>query len=298
MWFVNRRPRRSARPRAAAYWPPVSECCAAPALPVTTSPAEPPSVSRRGVLQAGGALALGLSALGALPARAEAQASHGPLVDLTQPIRSGILQVSGPPTEVTQTAFKGVNGSPVNQGTFAMTTHSGTHLDAPYHVIEGGATVDTLPLGRLQGPGVLLTIRKEPGGEIDVADLEAAARGVTIRPGDFLVLHTGWDQRYDDPAYLTDYTPLTLAAADWVVATGVGMLAVDMLAPEWPRVRRPAGITGLVVHERLLGNDVLIAENLRGLDRLAGRQFQLNVLPLPLLDADGAPARVFAELLD
>jgi kynurenine formamidase len=76
------------------------------------------------------------------------------------------------------------------------------------------------------------------------------------------------------------------------------MLAVDMLAPEWPRVRRPAGITGLVVHEKLLGGGVLIAENLRGVERLVDRAFRLYVLPLPLLDGDGAPARVFAELLD
>jgi kynurenine formamidase len=187
-------------------------------------------------------------------------------------------------------------GNRTNGQAIRMSGHSGTHIDAPLHVFDELASIETFPADRFIGPGVALSVVKEARDPIDAADLEAAGSGL-VRAGDMVLLHTGWDRFYGDPAYLVEYPSLTLAAADWLVEHRVKMVALDMVSPDLPPARR-APDAQLVVHRRLLGSDVLIAENLTGLAPLVGRRLQVYALPIKIDQGDGAPARICAEVVD
>ena len=87
--------------------------------------------------------------------------------------------------------------------------------------------------------------------------------------------------RYYEPSYFTDYPPLPLDIAEYLVECRVSMVGVDMCSVDYEP---------FAVHQTLLRGDVLILENLTGLERVAGRDFRVYALPLRLA-ADGAPVR-------
>jgi kynurenine formamidase len=218
------------------------------------------------------------------------------LIDLSHTIATGMMQVATlPPVDVCRISSL-AEGARTNGQALRMSGHSGTHIDAPLHVFDGLASIDAIATDRFVGPGVALSVPKEACDPITPADLEAASRGL-LRPGDMVLLHTGWDRYYGDPVYLTEYPSLTLEAADWLVERQVPLVALDMLSPDLPSNRRPPDAQ-LVVHRRLLGNDVLIAENLTGIGAVVGRRLLVHALPLKIAEGDGAPSRFCVEVLD
>jgi kynurenine formamidase len=207
-----------------------------------------------------------------------------------------MMQVASlPPVDVCRVSSL-AEGARTNGQALRMSGHSGTHIDAPLHVFDELASIESFPVDRFVGPGIALGVRKEPNEPVDARDLELAAKGL-LRAGDMVLLHTGWDRFYGDPSYLTDYPSLTLEAADWLIERQVRLVALDMLSPDLPPNRR-APDAQLVVHRRLLGNDVLIAENLTGLAAVVGRRLQVYALPLKIAEGDGAPSRFCVEVLD
>ncbi len=160
-------------------------------------------------------------------------------------------------------------------------THTGTHIDAPLHMIPNGARLSDIPAERFFGRGVLIDAR---GKElVDVALL----KGTTLRRGDIVLVLTGFSERFREPAYFEEHPVVSEAFAEVLVRAGVSMLGLDTPSPD----REP-----YAVHKRLLGNNVLILENLTNLEALVGKQI-LEVIALPLkLEADAGPARVQARV--
>lgn len=158
--------------------------------------------------------------------------------------------------------------------------HVGTHIDAPLHMVEGGRTLDVFPPDHFIGPGVLVDARgHNPVG----AELLPAH----IPTGAIVLVLTGWDTHFREPHYYLDYPELTLAFADRLVAAGAHIVGLDFPSPD----RAP-----YAVHKRLLGNEVLIMENLTGLDRLLPiTSFEVIALPARYA-CDGAPVRVIARV--
>jgi kynurenine formamidase len=218
------------------------------------------------------------------------------LIDLSHTIATGMMQVGTlPPVDVCRISSL-AEGARTNGQALRMSGHSGTHIDAPLHVFDGLASIDSIAADRFVGPGVALSVPKQACDPITPGDLEAASDGL-IRAGDMVLLHTGWDRYYGDPTYLTEYPSLTLEAADWLIERQVRLVALDMLSPDLPSNRRPPDAQ-LVVHRRLLGNDVLIAENLTGIGAVVGRRLLVHALPLKIAEGDGAPSRFCVEVVD
>lgn len=185
-------------------------------------------------------------------------------------------------------------GDPMNVTTIELCCHVGTHVDAPRHFIDGGPTIDELPLERFHGPGVVVDVSGVGDhGEIDV-DVFAAA-DPAIRPGDIVLVHAGWSAYFADERYHRN-PALTVAAAEWLVARGVKLVGVDFGTPDIALDRRPAGFDW-PVHRVLLSAGVLVVEHLRGLAPLRGRRLEVCCLPINIAGADGAPARVVARPL-
>ena len=164
-------------------------------------------------------------------------------------------------------------------------SHSGTHLDAPSHVVEDGAGVDEVPLELLVGPAVVVDLRDLGPREPVVWERLAAY----ARPGRMLVLHTGWSRSWGSVRY--DEHPYLDAEAAWaLVAAGVRTVGIDA-----PSIDETGG-KGLPAHAALLTSGGVVVENLTNLAAVDHPEPVLSVLPLPLRGCDGSPVRAVALL--
>jgi kynurenine formamidase len=212
------------------------------------------------------------------------------IVDLSLPIRSGMPVYPGDP-EVTVTPAATVETDGVNVLSVHAGSHTGTHVDAPFHVFDDGARLDELDLGLFHGPAVIADLRGlPPRSPIDWAAL--TDRAPALRPGAVLVLHTGWSDHLGSPEYLA-HPWLTEDAARRVAATGVRAVAVDALSPDPTPAHGPPA--ALPAHQALLGCGGVIVENLTNVAALAELPDPvISFFPLALAGADGAPVRAVA----
>jgi arylformamidase len=175
-----------------------------------------------------------------------------------------------------------------------MPTHIGTHLDAPSHFVEDGATIDQLPLSALVGRAYCVQVLREGPDPVSAEDIRSALdmRQVTLEPDDALLIRTGWDQRYAEPEYVDRHAYLAVDAAEWAVAGGLRLIGVDTITPEFPMALRGPGHAH-DVHRTLLGAGTLIVENLV-LNEIPDQWITLIIGALLVLGGDGAPARALA----
>ena len=171
-------------------------------------------------------------------------------------------------------------------------THSGTHLDAFSHFIDGSQTIDAIPLEKLFGTGVVLGVAGKPSRPLSVADLDESSPAV--RKEDIVSIHTGWDEKYGTDEYYS-HPYLAEEAALWLAESRVKLVGIDTPTPEVPRSVCRASFD-YPIHRTLLGNGVLILENVANLYALSGRRLTIGVFPVKLEGGDGAPARVVARL--
>lgn len=208
-------------------------------------------------------------------------------IDLTLPVEPGMLSFPGYPafeSEVLRTYER--NGH-LSHG-FTTTTHTGTHVDAPAHYIEGGTTVDALDLETLVGPATVLDLRAYRGEPISRATLEAESP--PLDPGARLALVTGdVDVLPADESFFEGASVLTEDAADWLVEREVSLVANDFLT-------EGLGDPGRPVHNTVLGAGIPVVEYLCNTDEIADEtRVELTCLPLALAGLEAAPARVVAE---
>jgi kynurenine formamidase len=218
------------------------------------------------------------------------------IVDLSVPVRAGMQVYPGDPAVQLDRAVRlevdGVNVLAIHAG-----SHTGTHVDAPFHVLADGARLDELDLGLFHGPAVVADMRGlPPRAAIGWPALEPYAR--RMRPGVVLVLHTGWSAHFGTRAYLA-HPWLTADAARRIVATGVRTVAVDALSPDPTETETGAAAAGddgpFPAHQVLLGAGGVIVENLTNVAAMAELPDPvLSCFPLALAGADGAPVRAVA----
>lgn len=111
--------------------------------------------------------------------------------------------------------------------------HNGTHVNAPLHLAQRGQGVGEIPLDRFFGNGVVLSIPKGEWEYVEPADLEAATPAV--RPGDIVVINTGWHRHYSDSMEYFGHGPgLSEASAQWLIDRDVTMVAVDTATIDHP----------------------------------------------------------------
>jgi arylformamidase len=175
--------------------------------------------------------------------------------------------------------------------TFTMCTHMGTHMDAPSHFVVGAKTITDYGMERFSLPAVVARPDLGDRVEITVAHLEPIERLLT--PGCALLVATGMDVHYGTDAY-TNHPYLSEDAAAWIRERGVTLVGIDFMTPDMPIHLRPEGYT-CPVHIELLGNDVLIIENLTGLLGFDDEVVDLVAAPIALTGLDGAPVRVVAH---
>ena len=116
---------------------------------------------------------------------------------------------------------------------FSTTMHTSTHLNAPIHLVQRAATVGNLPLDRFFGTGVVVSIPKKKWELVTAKDIEAAQPAV--KPGDIVLIVTGWHNHYSDSVNYFGHAPgLSKEAADWLVARNAKLVGVDTATVDHP----------------------------------------------------------------
>jgi arylformamidase len=187
--------------------------------------------------------------------------------DLSQPVFAGCPQYVDPnprPAQVRRMYMASVHG--VNKEILELSTHTGTHCDAPFHFFDGAATIDETPLQAYIGWATILDLRGlDPGGvdgrgggcrAVERGDLERAG---DVRPGAVALLNTGWGRkRANTREYLTQYPFLAESGAAYLLerqVKGVGIDTVSLGGYGDP-------VTGAAPHRVLLGAGKFIVEDL------------------------------------
>jgi kynurenine formamidase len=216
------------------------------------------------------------------------------IVDLSVPLATGMPVYPGDPEVRIEPALRLDRGDGVNVLALHMGSQSGTHLDAPYHVIDGSTRLDALPLERFVGSAVVADVRHVGARSAIGLDDLAPIIG-SLSAGVVLLLHTGWSRHWGDQAIMLDHPWLAPDAAAAVVAAGVRTVGIDALSVDPSTAPEQGAPTGLDAHLAILGSDGVIVENLTNLEALAGLAAPVvSVLPLRIPRSDGAPVRAVA----
>jgi len=200
--------------------------------------------------------------------------------DLTQPVRNHMPFYPGDPEPRLQPTA-GI-AAPWRVSELHLGTHTGTHIDAPSHFFPNGKTIDEYPPARFILPGIVMPMLNL------VEDEPLFWEASSLSPGSAVLIQTGWDRFWGTERYFR-HPFLVPETAHSLVAAGVGLVGIDA-----PSVDSTVQGTSHA-HEILLGNDILIIENLVGLDQLKPQTlYQFSFLPLLLPGLDGSPVRAVA----
>jgi arylformamidase len=202
-------------------------------------------------------------------------------IDASLTLKSGMLRWPGDPPVAVERVRDMAKGDTVNLSRITMGVHSGTHVDAPVHFLSGAPGIDRVPFDPLVGQARVIAIAaKESVRETELA-------GCDIEEGERLLLRTDNSTRQILHAADFDegFVYLEEDAARFLAARRIKILGVDYLSVGGYRKNGPA------VHRILLEAGIFIIEGL-DLAAVSPGFYEMICLPMKILDADGAPARV------
>jgi arylformamidase len=201
------------------------------------------------------------------------------IIDVTVPLSAELPTFPGDPPFRAEPTHRMQDGAAYNVAQLSLGTHTGTHVDAPFHFLADGATVDALPLEILLGKARVVDL----GGRdlVDRADLEALDLREDLR----VLLKTRNSGQLRQQAFQEDYVYLTPDAATYLAQVGIKLVGFDYLSIE------KFGSRDFAAHRALLEAGVVIVEGLDLSDVEPG-EYDMTCLPLRIAGGDGSPARV------
>ncbi|KAI0628353.1 putative cyclase [Trametes polyzona] len=217
------------------------------------------------------------------------------VLDLTHPLVSGgVPACHGHPRYSASPCLRLAAGEFANVHALTLGTHTGTHIDAPYHFFPDGVTVDRVDLALLTAaPAVVADLRgRTAQARIVWEDLASAAEEIRSRGARVLLLCTGWSRHWNTPEY-SRHPFVDADAARRLRDLGVQVLGLDTMSPD--KVTPDEECAD--VHRVVLGSGGVIVENLRGLEAIVERGWArttVSLLPLSLAGCDGSPIRAVA----
>lgn len=202
------------------------------------------------------------------------------IIDLTHTFSDDMPVYPGDPIpELVQIAHIAKEGYTDYKITTGM--HVGTHMDAPLHMLESGKKLSEIEPQQFIGRGVLIDARGK-----NVID-DSLLIGLSKEKTDIVLVMTGFYKKFHSPEYYESYPEISEPFAQKIISLGIKMVGIDTPSPDRPPFK---------IHKLLLGNNVLIVENLTNLEPLLGvSSFEVLALPTKF-DAEAAPVRVLARL--
>jgi arylformamidase len=206
-------------------------------------------------------------------------------VDISIPLKTGMVHWPGdPPVSIERILDMG-RGDRCNVSSISMGSHTGTHMDPPFHYVKSGVTLDAMPLEATVGPARVIEIRDPEAIKPD----ELAEHD--IRPGERILFKTRNSGRcWDTDAFLEDFVYVSLEGARHLAERRPRLVGVDYLSVGGFHA------DGEAIHHALLDAGIWIIEGLN-LAQVQPGAYELICLPMRIQASDGAPARAILRPL-
>ena len=170
-----------------------------------------------------------------------------------------------------------------------LSSHTGTHMDAPHHFLEKGAKIHEISLKKLVSEAALIQCRKNGGQSITKTDIQKFEKNHgKIENFSSVIFYTDWQKNLQKKYYFTKNPGLSVSAAKYLTSKKISLVGID--SPSIDLGKDPK----FSVHKIFAKKGVLIVENLANLDKIKSSKFHLVVLPLKLKNATGSPVRAIA----
>ena len=210
------------------------------------------------------------------------------VIDLTLTISNRIPTFPGSP-QPNFIPWEKIKDDGYNLELLFLSSHTGTHLDAPYHFLEKGAKIHEISLKKLVSEAVLIKSRKKSNEAITKTDIQKFEKKHEKIDGfSSVIFSTGWQRNLQKKYYFTKNPGLSVSAAKYLESKKVSLVGIDSPSID-------LGIDSkFSVHQIFAKNGMLIVENLANLEKIKSSKFHLVVLPLKLKGATGSPVRAIA----
>jgi len=210
-------------------------------------------------------------------------------IDLTLTISKSIPNFPGSP-KPQFILWSNIENDGYNLELLFFSSHTGTHIDAPYHFIKNGLKIHQIPLDRLMGKATLIKLKKtknEPITKLDIISFEK--RNGIISNNSSIFFFTGWQKNLNKNNYFTENPGLAISAAKYLVLKKINLVGIDSPSIDLGKDE------SYNIHHILSKNNILIVENLSNLNKISSNEFNFTILPLKIKNATGSPVRAVAS---
>ena len=210
------------------------------------------------------------------------------IIDLTLTVSDKIPTFPGSP-QPSFIPWENVKEDGYNLELLFLSTHTGTHMDAPYHFLEKGAKIHEISLKKLVSEAVLIKSKKKGGESITKTDIQKfEKKHGKIAGFSSVIFYTGWQRNLQKKYYFTKNPGLSVSAAKYLASKKINLVGIDSPSIDLGKDSK------FSVHQIFAKKGMLIVENLANLEKIKSSKFHLVVLPLKLKNATGSPVRAIA----
>ncbi len=210
-------------------------------------------------------------------------------IDLSLVISESIPTFPGSP-KPQFIAWSDINNDGYNLELLFLSSHTGTHLDAPYHFVKNGKKINQIPLDRLIGKGILIKLKKIKNSPIEKSDITSfEKKNGKIPNHSSIFFYTEWQKNLKNDNYFTENPGLDSSSAKYLASKKINLVGIDSPSIDLGKDE------SFTVHKILSKNNILIVENLANMNKIESKEFNFTILPLNLKDATGSPVRAVAS---
>ena len=210
------------------------------------------------------------------------------IIDLTLTVSDKIPTFPGSP-QPNFIPWENIKEDGYNLELLFLSSHTGTHMDAPYHFLEKGAKIHEISLKKLVSEAALIQSRKGSGQSITKTDIQKfEKKSGKIDGFSSVIFQTGWQRNLQKKYYFTKNPGLSVSAAKYLASKKISLVGIDSPSIDLGKDAK------FSVHQIFAKKGILIVENLANLDKIKSSKFHLVVLPLKLKNATGSPVRAIA----
>ena len=210
------------------------------------------------------------------------------IIDLTLIVSDEIPTFPGSP-QPNFIPWENVKEDGYNLELLFLSTHTGTHMDAPYHFLEKGVKIHEISLKKLVSEAILIKSKKKNGESITKMDIQKfEKKHGKIDDFSSVIFSTGWQRNLQKKYYFTKNPGLSVSAARYLASKKINLVGIDSPSIDLGKD------TKFSVHQIFAKKGMLVVENLANLEKIKSSKFHLVVLPLKLKNATGSPVRAIA----
>ena len=210
------------------------------------------------------------------------------IIDLTLTVSDKIPTFPGSP-QPNFIPWENIKEDGYNLELLFLSSHTGTHIDAPHHFLEKGGKIHEISLEKLVSEAILIKSKKNSGESVTKTDIQKFEKNHgKIEDFSSIIFYTGWQRNLQKKYYFTKNPGLSVSAAKYLASKKISLVGIDSPSIDVGTDSK------FSVHQIFAKKGMLIVENLANLDKIKSSKFHLVVLPLKLKNATGSPVRAIA----